>query len=147
MAHGHEDVISCPGEGLENVWELRCRERMVAHHVKRGGNAGEHVLPSVVDFGKSPVHGLWREVDVSAEQVADPLVAQADSQDRERALQNGTCAYTEVTWPIGSPGTRRDNDIVKAGQRQVSPINFIVAYDDRCLPIYLTEELVEIIRE
>lgn len=50
------------------------------------------------------MHGLRRVADLAAEEVADALVAEADAEDGQTALQDGAGADAEVACALGAAG-------------------------------------------
>jgi hypothetical protein len=61
------------------------RQRVVAHHGERIGQAGEHALALVMHGRGLAVHQLLGMHDLAAEGRADALVAEADAEQRDLA--------------------------------------------------------------
>jgi hypothetical protein len=57
--------------------------------------------------------GFRREIDLATEQMADALVAKADPQNGNLALEDGTGALAEVARPLGVSRPGRDYNVVE----------------------------------
>src|SRR5689334_15040024 len=78
-----------PGRRLEAVGEaLRLHDqRVIARRRERRRQLPEHALAAMVDLRGLAMHDLARAHHLAAESLADALVAQADAEDRELALE------------------------------------------------------------
>ncbi len=112
VAHAH-DFVDVAVRGLGPGGDVQAirgggfvdDQGMIAHHGEGAGQAGEYALPPVVDLGGLTVHDVPGADDVSAEGLADALVAQADAQDRDLAGETFDGGQRDARF-IGGAGTR-----------------------------------------
>jgi hypothetical protein len=146
VADAHDDAVLRPRRHLERVRHVGDRERVVADRREGRRDAVEEVGAGVMDGRDAPVHRLGRVCDLAAEQVADPLVAEADAEHGEVALADRAGADAEVRGPLGPAGTGRDDDRVEALEVDLRPVA-VVGDDDRRAPVHLAQQLVEVVGE
>lgn len=82
VAHTHHDAVLGPRQFLEVVGERCDGQGVVAHDLERRRDAREEVSARVMYVGDAAVHGLGRVDDRTAEEVAEALVAKADTKHR-----------------------------------------------------------------
>ncbi len=144
----HDHAVGGPGDRLEVLGQrLRDAERVVADHREALGDLGEERRVVVVDGAHPAVHHLGRVHHRRAGAVADPLVAEADAQQRHLGLADRVGADAEVLGIVGPAGAGRDHDVVEVAPRQLAPGGAVVAHDGRLLAVRLRDQLEEVVRE
>src|SRR4051794_38245059 len=89
MPHAHDFAIIRPGRHPKLVRAASAidRERMVAGRIVGCRQSAEHASPAMVDARDLPVHQFLRVYDSPAERLANGLVTQAHTEDRDAALE------------------------------------------------------------
>lgn len=87
MPNSHDNVIG-PGDGLDLLGKCGHGQRVVAHGVKRRWQASEKAHTGVLNRGDTPMHRLPGVTDLTAEEMADSLVAKADTEHGQTALKD-----------------------------------------------------------
>ena len=146
VAHTHHDAVVGPRQLLELVGKRRDGQRVVAHDLERRGNAREEVDARVPNVRDAPVHGLGRADDLTAEEVAEALVAKADAEHRQTAVEDHAGAHTEVAVSVGPTRAGRDDGGIELVESEVGPRG-VVPDDGRRLPAHLADQLVEVVGE
>jgi hypothetical protein len=77
---------------------------VVANHREVLGHVDEETGAVVTDSAEPPVHRLRGAADPALEQVADPLVAEADPQHRNLAVAEDVAADAKSCQRSGRPG-------------------------------------------
>src|SRR3954466_1548356 len=108
VAHTHHDAVVGPRHVREGVGKRRDSQRVVAHDLERRGNAREEVDAGVRNVGDASVHGFGRADDLTPEEVAEALVAKADAEHWQTAVENHAGADPEVAVSVGSTWAGRD---------------------------------------
>src|SRR6185295_1664191 len=87
MAQAHDLPVFRLRRDLEAVGQRRAldRERVVARRGEAIRNPSEHALAVVPHAGELAVHDVLRAPHFTSERLADRLVAEADTEDREFA--------------------------------------------------------------
>ncbi len=146
VPHAHHDAVLGPGDGLQHVGQPPGGQRVVADHVVRAGQAGEDVGAGVAHRPDPAVHRLRRVDDLAAEQVADALVAEADAEHRQAALQDRAAADAEVPLPVGPAGPGGDHDRVEVLEAELGEVGAVLHHRRRPA-VHLAEQLVEVVGE
>src|SRR4051812_7948989 len=78
---------------------------------------------------------------------ADPLVAEADAEQRLLATADRFGADAEVVFDIRPSRAWGDDDVVELQPRQLLPARLVVAGDDRFSAVHLCQQLEEVVGE
>ncbi len=108
-------------------------KRVVAHHLEVLGDTREEALSRVGDGGEAAVHDHRRVGDCRFEDVAEPLVAKADTEYGDLGEAQDVAAQTEVVPAVGTAGTGGEDDRVEVPPRERAPGDHVVLHDDRLL--------------
>ena len=85
----------------------------------------------VMDRARASVDGFRRVDDLSAEDVAHALKAEAHAENRDVRFQEDPAADAEVAFVFGMAGAGRKNDPVRCKFEELIPGQLVVADDDR----------------
>src|SRR5262249_35213197 len=94
----------------------------------------------------APMHGLRRASHLAAEEVAEALVAETDTQHRQTAVEDHAGTHTEVAVSVGPTRAGRDDGGIELVELEVCP-GGVVADNRRRLPAHLADPLVEVVGE
>ncbi|KYF86019.1 hypothetical protein BE20_30345 [Sorangium cellulosum] len=144
---GHDEPVAArPGGHLDLGRERVAADdqRVVAHHLERAGHALEQPGAVVLDLRDLAVHRPRRVLDAPAEARREPLVAEADAEDRRVGERlDHVHADAEIGPPLGAAGAGREDDAVHRQVPDLGEREAVVPDDERLLAVHLPEVLPE----
>ncbi len=144
----HQNAVVAPGERLElRRQRLLDAERVVADHLEPIRDAAEQRRALVADRAEPPVPRRRRPDDGAAVHPGQPLVAEADAEQRQRAAGDRLGADAEVPLDLGPPRARRDDDVLEVQPGQLVPAGLVVADHQRLDSVHLGQQLEEVVGE
>ena len=102
--------------------------------LERGGKAGEDAAAVMVDGRDLAVHRRRRPRHPAAEMLADRLVAEADSKQRQPRLRAGRDQRQRDAGIVGRPGARRNQDRLGPARQRFGGSQRVVALDPHHRP-------------
>ena len=106
-------------------------QRVVADHREVLRDPLEQAALLVADAAEPAVHRLRRAADLALEQVAEPLVAEADAEHRDLAVAEDVVADAEVVPALRRAGAGGEDDRVEVPAFQRPPGDGVVVDHDR----------------
>src|SRR5450759_243608 len=147
VAESHDKPIRGPARHLQAAGNAvgSDHERVVTSRLQRAVDPTEHGPAVVVHARRRAVHRPRTSRDPRAHDIADDLVAQADTQDGNLAgeLPDRVAGYPRV---LGSPRPRGDDQVRRRERPDTWHIDIVVARHDHLGPQYL-ESLGEVVGE
>ena len=149
VGDAHQHAVAGPGDRLELLRRrLRDAERVVADDLELARDPGEQRRVLVHAGAQAAVHRLGRVLDAPVREPADPLVAEADAEQRHRGVGDRVGGHAEVVGVVRAPGTGRDDDVVEVQLvDDLVPGRLVVAQDDRLVAVRLGQQLEEVVGE
>ena len=93
------------------------------------------------------MHRLGRVLNASAEAYGQPLVAEANAEDRDMGLEECIAANAEIFGTLRRAGSGRDDDVVERQSGDFIPRALIVVDYERLFSVHLSDQLIQIERE
>ncbi len=143
----HHHAVLRPGDLVPlRAHRAGDRQRVVANDREVLRDAGEEAGLVVADAAEAPVHRHRRGADAAVEQVADPLVAEADAEHRDLAVAEDVPADAEVVPAFGPARAGREHDRVEVGAREDPPGDGVVVDHDRLLARGRRQQVEDVVR-
>jgi hypothetical protein len=127
MAKAHDEAIIGPRSLLKRSWHIGIDyQRVIADHLDSLRDSLEQTFPIMGDYGDLSVHRLWSPIDLPPESQADPLVSQADAENRFLATLQDLGTYSKILCAGRMARAGRNNNAIRIESLKCGVIYFIV---------------------
>ncbi len=120
---------------------------MIANGAESLGNAGKQFVAVMYDFGASPMHWFGGANHASAEVLRDPLMSQADAEQRNLRFRNRLRRNTEIARIFRTSRAGRNDQAVEIEPLDLFPRQLIVPNHDGCALPDAGDEVHQVVGE
>ena len=148
VSDGHQHAVARARDRLEHTGQrLLDAQRVIANCLELAGDPSEQRRALVKHGAQASVHHLGRRLHLATVHPAEPLMAEAHTEQRDLRLLDRRGTHAEVARVVWAPRARGDDDVVEVQLLQLGPWSGVVVDDDRLVPVGLGEQLEEVVGE
>ena len=144
VAQPHQEPVLRPSGLLQTGGQLFDYQRVVAHGREGAGDVAEEARAVVVNLAQATVHRLRCVLHAPPVDEAEPLMPEADAEQRHLRVEQQLPADAEVPLVVGAARPRRDHHVVEGESFQPLGVQLVVLEDERRLPADLRDEMEQV---